>query len=106
VLLAVVPLLLGRDQGWPAWAWACLVASLPALWLFVAVERRVAERERRPLVDLQLLRRPAVSWGLAAYGAQASTYFATLFVLALYLQRGLGRSPLYSGLALVSWVAA
>jgi hypothetical protein len=29
-----------------------------------------------------------------------------LFVLALYLQQGLGRSPLYSGLALVSWVVA
>jgi MFS family permease len=38
--------------------------------------------------------------------ASMCTYFALLFVLALYLQRGLGRSALYSGLALVSWVAA
>jgi hypothetical protein len=29
-----------------------------------------------------------------------------LFVIAIYLQQGLGRSPLYSGLVLVAWVAA
>jgi MFS family permease len=29
-----------------------------------------------------------------------------LFTLALYLQQGLGRGPLYSGLALLPWVAA
>jgi hypothetical protein len=34
------------------------------------------------------------------------TYFSLLFTLALYLQEGLGKSALYSGLALVSWVAA
>jgi MFS family permease len=106
VLLGVAPLVLGRDEGWPAWTWPCLAASLAALWLFVAVERRVAAGAGRPLVDLQILRRPAVHWGLIAYAAETSTYFAMLFVLALYLQRGLGKSPLYSGLVLVSWVAA
>jgi hypothetical protein len=35
-----------------------------------------------------------------------TAYFSMLFVLALYLQSGLGKSPLYSGLALVPWVAA
>ena len=50
--------------------------------------------------------RPAVSWGLTSAGLALGTYFAMLFVLALYLQEGLGRTPLYSGLALVSWVAA
>jgi hypothetical protein len=34
------------------------------------------------------------------------TYFSPLFTLALYLQQSLGKSALYSGLALVSWVAA
>jgi len=35
-----------------------------------------------------------------------STYYGLLFTLALYLQQGLGRSALESGLTLVSWVAA
>ncbi len=34
------------------------------------------------------------------------TYYGLLFTLALYLQQGLGRSALVSGLTLVSWVAA
>jgi MFS family permease len=38
--------------------------------------------------------------------ACTATYFAVLFTLALYLQQGLGKSAGYSGLALVSWVAA
>jgi hypothetical protein len=33
-------------------------------------------------------------------------YFGLLFVLALYLQQGLGKGPAYSGLAMVVWVAA
>jgi MFS family permease len=106
VLLAVVPLVLGRDLGWPVWGDACLAGSVVGLVLFVRVERRVANGGGRPLVDLRLLTRPAVGWGLLSYGAALSTYFAMLFVLALYLQRGLGHSALYSGLALVSWVAA
>lgn len=106
VSLAVVPLILGRDLGWPAWGDACLAGSAVGLTGFVLVERRVARAGGHPLVDLRLLTRPAVGWGLLSYGAALSTYFAMLFVLALYLQRGLGHSALYSGLALVSWVAA
>jgi len=106
VLLAILPLILGRDQGWPVWTWVSLAASLPALGLFIAVERRVAARGGSPLITLSVLTRPAVAWGLGALAAATSTYFALLFILALYLQQGLGRDPLYSGLALVSWVAA
>jgi MFS family permease len=74
-----------------------------ALW---RLERRVAARGGRPLIDPRLLGRPAIGWGLAAQAAATATYFAILFTLALYLQQGLGKSAAYSGLALVSWVAA
>ena len=58
------------------------------------------------MINLRLLARPAVAWELTANFARTSTYFAMLFVLAQYLQQGLGRSATYSGLVLVSWVAA
>lgn len=106
LLLVVVPLALGRDLGWPAWTWLCLAVSPLAFGVFVAVERRVAVRGGYPLINLHILTRPAVAWGLIAYSASTSTYYALLFTLALYLQRGLGWSPLSSGLALVSWVTA
>jgi len=75
---------------------------VPAFALLWFVERRHGQ----PLVDPGLLARPAVGWGLAAQAACTATYFAVLFTLALYLQQGLGKSAAYSGLALVSWVAA
>jgi predicted MFS family arabinose efflux permease len=106
MVLLVLPLMLGEDAGWPPWTWACLAASGLAFAALYLVERRVSGRGGHPLVDLQLLARPAIAWGLAAQAVATATYFAVLFTLALYLQEGLGKSAAYSGLALVSWVAA
>jgi hypothetical protein len=46
VLLVVVPLVLGRAEGWPAWTWLSLAASVPAFAGFGAAERRVRARRR------------------------------------------------------------
>lgn len=105
LLLALVPLVLGREAGWPAWTWVCVLLSGPAFGAFVVAERR-ATRGGQPLVDLALLARASVAWALAARAATSATYFSMLFVLALFLQQGLGTSPLFAGLALVAWVAA
>jgi hypothetical protein len=106
VLLVVVPLVVGRAEGWPAWTWLSLAASAPAFAGFVAAERRVRTRGGTPLVSLDALAPRAVSSGMLAVAAATSTYYGLLFTLALYLQQGLGRSALESGLTLVSWVAA
>ncbi|MEV0085291.1 MFS transporter [Saccharopolyspora sp. NPDC050642] len=100
--LFIGPMILGREMGWPMWMQLCLAASPPAFALFVVVERRAA----RPLVELGLLRRAPVAWAMVAQTTVRATYFALLFVLALHLQQGLGESATYSGLVLVSWVAA
>jgi MFS family permease len=106
LLLVVVPLVFGRDAGWPWWTWVSLAASGPVLIAFVLLQQRIAVRGGQPLLNLHILRGKALPWGLASQAAATGTYYTMLFVLALYLQQGLGRSPLYSGLALVSWVAA
>lgn len=105
LLLILLPLTLGRQAHWPAWAWLCLGASAPSLALFLAVERRVS-RHGSPLLNLQMLRRPEIFWGLWPQAIAVSTYYALLFTLALYLQQGRHYSPLVSGLVLVPWVAA
>lgn len=106
MLLLVVPLALGRSQGWPAWAWLCLGAGLPAVLTFLAIERRVAAQGGSPLVNVAVLARPAVGWALLTLMAATGSYYALLFTLAQYLQQGLGDSPLVSGLTLVPWVGA
>jgi predicted MFS family arabinose efflux permease len=106
VLLLIVPLLLGTDEGWPAWTWVCLAASVPVAVVFRRGQRRRSARGGRPLIADEVVREPAVRWSLVAHGVTTMTYFALLFVLALYLQEGLGRGPAYAGSAMVSWVAA
>jgi MFS family permease len=104
MVLIVVPLVLGPQQGWPAWAWICLVAAVPGCWLFLYTQRSAAASGRPVLVDVAMVRRAPVALGLVALTASAATYFALLFVLAQYEQQGLGRSPVASGLILVPWV--
>jgi MFS family permease len=106
LFLLIVPLVLGQDVGWPPWTWVCLFASLPAFVAFVAVEQRIIARGGYPLITVPLLARRPVALALISQAMTRATYFALLFVLALYLQQGLGKSPAYSGLMLVSWVAA
>ncbi|MEU6407088.1 MFS transporter [Streptomyces sp. NPDC046985] len=106
LLLLVLPLVLGRESGWPAWTWASLAASVVAFIGFVRVERRQSERGGLPLVTLSLLGQRPVAFALLSQAATVATYFGLLFTLALYLQQGLGKSAAVSGLSLVSWVAA
>ncbi len=79
---------------------------MPAFALFLASQRRAAATGRSPLVHIAVLARPAVAWGLAAMMASTGTYFALLFTVAQYVQVGLGRSALTSGLILIPWVTA
>lgn len=106
VLLVIVPLLLGSERGWPTWSWLCLLLSIPALMFFEYSERRTAAGGGRPLIARQVLSNPSVRAGLLAHGCTSGSYFALLFVLALYLQGGLHKGPAYSGFAMVVWVAA
>lgn len=105
LFLLVAPLVLGRDVGWPLWAWLCLAASLPVFALFVRVERSIARRAGDPLMNVALLARRQVYFALVSQAATRAVYFALLFVLALYLQQGLGKSAIYSGLVPIAWVA-
>ena len=64
VALALVPLTLGRDEGWPAWTWVSLAAALPVLAATLAWERRLTRIGGEPLLDLTLFRDRAFSAGL------------------------------------------
>jgi MFS family permease len=106
VLCLVIPLTVGPDTGWSAWVWATLAAGIPALALFLLVERRAVTAGRTPLVNTAVLARREISLGMIGMGSSYATYFALLFTLAQYLQIGLHHSALFSGLILVPWAAA
>ncbi len=97
--LILVPLLLGREQGWPAWVWPSLLGGVCTLAVFVRVER---VREA-PLLDLSVL--PGVAGGLVCVAGVMGSYAALLFALTLHLQNDLGFSPLHAGFAFAPYAA-
>ncbi len=98
----VLPLIEGRQRGWPSWAWLCLIASLPLFLVFGRYEAAVARRDGWPLVDPALFKQRAFTAGLTAqvvfFAALASFYLA----FAIYLQFGRGLNPLQAGLIFVA----
>jgi len=106
IALALVPLTLGRDQGWPPWTWASLAASLPLLGLTVAWERRLARRGGEPLLDLPLFRDRGFSAGLVVNFGLILFFASFMFVLTLLLQAGLGQTPLRAGITALPMAAA
>lgn len=102
---ALVPLVLGRDLGWPVWAWVLLAASVPAMTVAVWWERRLTAGGGQPLLDLTLFRSPVFNVGLAVNAAFMLFFASTVFVLSLVLQNGLGLTSLHAGLCFAPMAA-
>jgi EmrB/QacA subfamily drug resistance transporter len=98
LVLFVVPLLEGRELGWPPWIVGSFAASFPILALFVWYERRLGAKGGRPLVRMELFANKAFSFGVPIAALFMAATAGYLLILALYLQIGLGFSPLLSGL--------
>ncbi|MFC8065253.1 MFS transporter [Streptomyces sp. NPDC057293] len=97
--LILVPLSLGRDEGWPVWAWACLAASAPAVWLTLRWQRTLRARGGEPVLDPSLFRNRPYATLVGAVGLFQLYFGAYMFTLALLLQAGLDASPLAAALA-------
>jgi EmrB/QacA subfamily drug resistance transporter len=102
----VLPLLEGRQHGWPAWTWLSLGAAPLLLAGFVAHQRHLGRRGAVPLIDVTLFRHRSFSGGLLTqlcFWAGQASFFV---VLALYLQNGRGLHPLPAGLVFTILAAA
>jgi EmrB/QacA subfamily drug resistance transporter len=96
--LALVPLALGRADGWPAWTWISLAGSVPAMAATLAWERRLTRRGGEPLLDLSLFGSRSFTVGLAINLAFMASFSSLMLALTLLLQNGLGLNPLRAGL--------
>ena len=98
LLLLLYPLVEGRQLGWPAWTFISMAAAAPVLAGFIGYERMKTRRDGSPLVPLSLFRDRGFSAGMAV----TLTFFLGIasfaLVLTLFLQLGLGFTPLHAGL--------
>ncbi|MCM2424424.1 MFS transporter [Streptomyces sp. RKAG337] len=97
VVALVLPLIQGREQGWPLWTWLCLALSALLFAEFAVHQHRLGRRGGDPLLDTALFRERTFTVGALAqlvfWIGQASFFL----VLALYLQQGRGLDALASG---------
>jgi len=100
--LALIPLVIGRSQGWPVWVWVSLACSAPLMVLTLRWERALDRRGGQPLLELGLFRDPVFVRGLVISVTMCCSFFSVLFALTLVLQAGLGLSPLRAGLTFTS----
>jgi EmrB/QacA subfamily drug resistance transporter len=101
VLLVVLPLVLGHQEGWPAWTWVSVVVGALGLVAFVAVEKRVAATGGHPLLNFDVLQAHGMPAALISLAVGMVGYGGFLFSLALHLQDGLGDSALHAGVTLL-----
>ncbi|MEV0585614.1 MFS transporter [Nonomuraea sp. NPDC050310] len=91
LIALVLPLTLGREQGWPVWSWLSLALAVPLLGGFWTRQRGQAD----PMVPRELFTgrftRGLVSVALLFGGSAGLT-----FVLALHLQEAEGMGPVES----------
>jgi EmrB/QacA subfamily drug resistance transporter len=98
--LVIYPLTRGREAGWPPWTFVALFLSLPALFLFVIAEKRIAKRGGDPLVDFRLFKSGSFVIGLTI---TFLFYCISVFFLTygIYLQNGFGWNVLACGVAIM-----
>jgi EmrB/QacA subfamily drug resistance transporter len=101
LVLLLYPLVEGQQAGWPAWAYLMMALSGPVLAVFAGYERVKTRRDGSPLVELRMFARR----GFAAGMGIALVFFLGVasfgLVLTLFLQEGLGYTPLHAGATFV-----
>ncbi|KAA9155185.1 DHA2 family efflux MFS transporter permease subunit [Amycolatopsis acidicola] len=97
--LLIIPLIQGRDLGWPVWTYLMMAAGVALLGLFVVSERR----SRHPVITPSLFRKRSFVVGLVIVAGFYAALSAFVLVINLLLQSGLGWTPLRTGLTLIPW---
>jgi EmrB/QacA subfamily drug resistance transporter len=97
--LALVPLTIGRSEGWPWWLVAPLCVSPIAFFLAARYESALARRGGQPVLDLGLFKARSFSAGIAVNIGVFAYFGSILLGLTLFLQLGLGLSALDAGLS-------
>ncbi|WFE21072.1 MFS transporter [Solwaraspora sp. WMMD937] len=99
--LLIVPLILGRQAGWPAWSIAGFALSAVATVVFVAVERRVLRRGDDPVLSPDLFRDRTFRLGLTVIVVFFLGPPGFFLLTTLYLQVVAGFTALQASLSLL-----
>ncbi len=98
LFLLMFPLIQGRQLNWPAWGWVLLALTPVGAAVFIYQQRARTARNASPLVVLSLFKLRSFTSALSvqlAFNIGVGIFFLSW---TLYLQFGLGWTPMHAGL--------
>ena len=96
--LVLLPFVLGRQNGWPAWMWIGPVVGSVLLWVVIRAEDRLSARGGDPILDTKLITVPSLALGAIASILFMAFFASFMFRLTVLLQQGEHIEPLHAGL--------
>ena len=103
LLLLLVPLVEGQQDGWPAWTWICFGCCVVVFALLTGWELREDARGGDPLLKPGLLRQSSFSAGAVFAIAFFGGFSSIFFTLSILWQEGLAHSALITGLVIAPY---
>jgi MFS family permease len=100
LIALVLPLIEGRERGWPLWSIAALATAPLFAEAFRRYEIGLAKAGGEPLVAIEVFHTPGLLRGVSAI---LTLYALAAFFLtySIYLQAGLGRTAMQAGLGIL-----
>ncbi|MEU2286763.1 MFS transporter [Streptomyces sp. NPDC013178] len=99
----VLPLVQGRENGWPLWGWACLAAGVLAVTGLGVFEARRRRAGTVPLLPARAFRLPAFSVGVLVQLLFSVGMQGFFLVFAVWLQAGQRYTPMQAGVLTVAF---
>lgn len=96
--LALLPIIVGRSEGWPLWGWIMLGLAVPFAVATVLYEKSLLAKGGEPMLDLSLFRSSSYGVGILTIVGVMTFYSGFIFGMTMFLQFGLGLSPMSAGL--------
>ena len=101
--LLLFPLVEGRELGWPIWSLVMMAASVPVFAWFAVAQIRRARAGRTALIELSVFKKRSYTSGIAFVVVFFGAVTGFSLAVGLFLQLGLGYSPLEASLAMAAW---
>lgn len=84
----VLPLVIGREHGWPWWSWVMLIASIVLFLLFTKQQKTRKASGKGTLIDVELFRFRDFNIGLLSVFCLFIVHNSYLLISTLLLQNG------------------
>jgi EmrB/QacA subfamily drug resistance transporter len=103
LLLLMVPLIEGQQDGWPAWTWICFGCCLVLFVMLARWEVAADARGGDPLLKPGLIRQSSFTAGAIFAIAFFGGFSSIFFTVSILWQEGLAHSALITGLVIAPY---